>query len=119
MSEQKVRIVIKFLVGETVPSAEIHHRLQQQYEEECLRRRHSSPYCRTARKPVYMPTGLILNKKGMCLPHVSSILKKISPKTFVPHCVFAATLHIGGRYTPNMNHSPSQLKHKFWAKKIN
>ena len=51
MSEQKVprsveqRIVIKFLVGENVPSAEIHHRLQQQYGEECLRRRHSSPYC--------------------------------------------------------------------------
>ena len=50
MSVQKVprsmeqRIVIKFLVGENVPSAEIHHRLQQQYGEECLRRRHSSPY---------------------------------------------------------------------------
>jgi len=29
--------VIKFLVGENVPSAEIHHRLQQQYGEECLR----------------------------------------------------------------------------------
>ena len=48
MSEQKVlwsveqRIVIKFL-GENVASAEIHHRLQQQYREECLRRRHSSP----------------------------------------------------------------------------
>ena len=45
MSEQKVprsveqRIVIKFLVGENVPSAEIHHRLQQQYGEECLLRR--------------------------------------------------------------------------------
>ena len=40
MSEQKVprsveqRIVIEFLVGENVPSAEIHHRLQQQYEED-------------------------------------------------------------------------------------
>ena len=51
MSEQKVprsveqRIVIKFLFGENVPSAEIHHRLQQHYGEECLRRRHSSPYC--------------------------------------------------------------------------
>ena len=47
MSEEKVprsveqRIVIKFLVGENVPSAEIHHRLQQQYGEECLLRRHS------------------------------------------------------------------------------
>ena len=30
------RIVIKFLVEENVPSAEIHHRLQQQYGEECL-----------------------------------------------------------------------------------
>ena len=45
MSEQKVPrsveqcIVIKFLVGENVPSAEIHHRLQQQYGEECLLRR--------------------------------------------------------------------------------
>ena len=44
MSEQKVprsveqRIVIKFLVGENVSSAEIHHRLQQQYGEECLLR---------------------------------------------------------------------------------
>ena len=43
MSEQKVprsveqRIVNKFLVEENVPSAEIHHRLQQQYGEECLR----------------------------------------------------------------------------------
>ncbi|PNF32983.1 hypothetical protein B7P43_G16497 [Cryptotermes secundus] len=42
MSVQKVpwsveqRIVIKFLVGENVPSAEIHHRLQQQYGEERL-----------------------------------------------------------------------------------
>ena len=44
MSEQKVprsveqRIVIKFLVGENVLSTEIHHRLQQQYGEECLSR---------------------------------------------------------------------------------
>ena len=61
MSEQKVsrsmeqRIVIKFLVGENVPSAEIHHRLQQQYGEECLLRRHSSPtrvsHEHTASKP--------------------------------------------------------------------
>ena len=37
MSEQKVeqRTVIKFL-GENVPSAEIHHILQQKYGEECL-----------------------------------------------------------------------------------
>jgi len=35
-----------------------------------------------------MSMELILNKKkGMRLPHVSSIFKKISPKTFVPHCV--------------------------------
>ena len=59
MGEQKVRrsveqrFVIKFLVGENVPSAEIHHRLQQQYGEECLRRRHSSPYCCWAVRLVY------------------------------------------------------------------
>jgi hypothetical protein len=33
--------------------------------------------------------SLILSKKKvMCLPHVSSIFKKISPKTFGLHCVF-------------------------------
>jgi hypothetical protein len=26
-------------------------------------------------------------KKGMCLPHVSSIFKKIIPKTFGLHCI--------------------------------
>jgi hypothetical protein len=48
----------------------------------------------TAQTPVYMPMELILNnnnnnnkQKGMCLPHVSSIFNKISPKTFGPHCV--------------------------------
>ena len=75
--------------------------------------------CMTALKPVYVPTERILNKKGMGLPHVSSIFKKFNPKTFGPHRVFAATLHTGGLYSPNMNHSPSQLKQKFWAKKIN
>jgi len=39
--------VIKFLVGENVPSAEIHHRLQQQYGEECLLWRHSWSDVRT------------------------------------------------------------------------
>jgi len=42
MSEQKVprsveqRIVIKFLVGENVPSAEIHHRLPVIFEPPCI-----------------------------------------------------------------------------------
>ena len=37
---------------------------------------------------VYMPVELILNKKGMYLPHMSStFLKKIIPKTFGPHFV--------------------------------
>ena len=51
MSEQKVprsveqRIVIKFLVGENVPSAEIHHRLHQQYGEECLSRTRVFEWC--------------------------------------------------------------------------
>ena len=60
MSEQKVPrsveqgVVIKFLVGENVPSAEIHHRLQQQYGEECLRRRHSSSYCALLHAPRYL-----------------------------------------------------------------
>ena len=37
------RSIGKFLVGENVPSAEIHHRLQQQYGEECLGRRSVGP----------------------------------------------------------------------------
>jgi len=50
------RIVIKFLVGENFPSAEIHHRLQQQYGEECLYRLESGrktmqPVRHTAGKP--------------------------------------------------------------------
>jgi len=39
--------------------------------------------CTIAQKPVYMPMELILNKKS----YVSSILKKISPKTFEPRCI--------------------------------
>jgi len=55
MSEQKVprsveqRIVIKFLVGENLPSAEIHHRLQQQYGEECLSRTRVFEWCKCLR----------------------------------------------------------------------
>jgi hypothetical protein len=40
-----------------------------------------------AQNPVCMPIELSLIKKGMCLPHVSSIFKKISPKTVGQHCV--------------------------------
>jgi hypothetical protein len=40
----------------------------------------------TAQTPVYMQMELILNKKGMCFPHVSSILKKISPKFWTALC---------------------------------
>ena len=56
MSEQKVpqgmeqRIVIKFLFGENVQSAEIHHRLQQQYGEECLSRTLVFERCKCFRK---------------------------------------------------------------------
>ncbi|PNF25828.1 hypothetical protein B7P43_G11755 [Cryptotermes secundus] len=54
MSEQKVprsveqRIVIKVL-GENVPSAEIHHRLQQQYGEECLSQTRVFEWCKCFR----------------------------------------------------------------------
>lgn len=43
-------IVIKFLVGENVPSAEIHHRLQQQYGEECLSRTRVFEWCKCFRE---------------------------------------------------------------------
>jgi len=48
--------------------------------------------CTTAQKRVYMPMELILNlKKSMGFLQVSSIFKKISPKTFGPHCVYFRT----------------------------
>ena len=56
MSEQKVpwsveqRTVIKFLVGENAPSTEIHHRLQQQYGEECLSRTCVFEWCKCFRE---------------------------------------------------------------------
>jgi len=34
-------------------------------------------------------SGAYFEFKKMCLPHVSSIFKKISPKTFGPHCVYS------------------------------
>jgi len=41
-----LREVLKFYTRRRQPTAaEIHHRLQQQCGEECLLRRHSSPYC--------------------------------------------------------------------------
>jgi len=40
-----------------------------------------------AKARIYIPVELISNKKGMCLPRVSSFFKKFSPKTFGPHCV--------------------------------
>jgi hypothetical protein len=47
-------------------------------------------------KSVYMSMELILNKKkGMCLPHASSIFKKINPKTFWPNCVYWTPLANG------------------------
>jgi len=33
-------------------------------------------------------------KKGMCPPHMSSIFKKISPKTFGPHCVYYIEMYV-------------------------
>ncbi|PNF14690.1 hypothetical protein B7P43_G10269 [Cryptotermes secundus] len=55
MSEQEVprsveqRILIKFLIGENAPSAEIHHRLQQQYGEECPSRTRVFEWCKCFR----------------------------------------------------------------------
>jgi len=53
--------------------------------------------CMTTQKPVYMPMELILNlKKRVCFPRVSSIfLKKITPKTFRPHCVYSLKYEVG------------------------
>jgi hypothetical protein len=41
-----------------------------------------------AKACVYANGAYFELKKGMCLLHVSSIFKKISPKTFVPHSVY-------------------------------
>ncbi|PNF43973.1 hypothetical protein B7P43_G00914 [Cryptotermes secundus] len=56
MSKEKVPrsveqcIVIKFLVGENVPSSEIHHRLQQQYGDECLSQTRVFEWCKCFRE---------------------------------------------------------------------
>jgi hypothetical protein len=48
-----------------------------------------------AKACTFMPVELILNKKkSMCLPHMSSIFKKINPKTFGPHCICSAAKEI-------------------------
>ena len=44
------------------------------------------------RKSLYMPMEHILNKKDVCLPHVSSIFKKTNPKTLRPHSVLLCLL---------------------------
>ena len=40
-------------------------------------------------------------KKGICLRHVSSIFKKISPKTFGRHCVHYTTICFGSFKSPS------------------
>jgi hypothetical protein len=44
------QIVINFLVGENGPPPEIHHRLQQQYGEECLSQTHVFEWCKCFRE---------------------------------------------------------------------
>ncbi|PNF35252.1 hypothetical protein B7P43_G06857 [Cryptotermes secundus] len=72
MSEQKVprsvqqRTVIKFL-GENVPSAEIHHRLQQQYGEECFSTTGVFEWCKCFREG----TEHVENEPRDCRPRTS------------------------------------------------
>ena len=94
MSEQKVPrsveqgIVIKFLVGENVPSAEIHHRLQQHYGEECLSRRHSLKVAQLLRSAACLHTNqsrsylnhLVIDEVGEEWVFYSKILQKKSPR---------------------------------------
>jgi len=73
MSEQKVpqsveqRIVIKFLIGENVPSTEIHHRLHQQYGEECLSRTRVFEWCKCFREG----SERVENEQHDCRPRTS------------------------------------------------
>jgi len=43
--------------------------------------------CNCAKACVYANGAYFELRKGMCLPHVSLIFKKISLETFGPHCV--------------------------------
>jgi len=43
--QQERRIIIKFLVAEGVPSAEIHHRLAAVFKDDCLSRSHVFEWC--------------------------------------------------------------------------
>ena len=85
MSEQKVprsveqRIVIKFLVGENVPSAEIHHRLQQQYGEECLR--HSLKVAQLLRSAACLHTNQSRSYLNHLVVTIANTLQKVFAMT--------------------------------------
>ena len=67
--------------------------------------------CTTAQNHVYiyiyMPMELIWIKKGIWLPHMS--LKKISPKTFGPHCIFLILYFYGLWYHYHWYSDPTAL----------
>jgi hypothetical protein len=46
-----------------------------------------------AKACIYANGAYFEQKKGTCLSHVSSIFKKISPKTFEPRCLFSKSTH--------------------------
>ena len=89
MSEQKVprsveqRIVIKFLVGENVPFAEIHHRLQQQYGEECLHRRTEQVLTRAGGRVEVVAS---LSQGRTAAAHCGLFTYKSVPVIFEPPC---------------------------------
>jgi len=90
MSEQKVprsmeqRIVIKFLVGQNVPSAEIHHRLQQQYGEESQAAAQCGLFTHKSVPVIFEPPCIITY--GMSIP--SAVLHVLS-------AVFFCCSHLG------------------------
>ena len=71
------RLAVKFCFKAGLSVTETPVLVQKAYGNEVL----------TTQKPVYMPMQLILNQKKKCLPHLSSIFNKNSPKTFGLHCV--------------------------------
>jgi hypothetical protein len=53
-----------------------------------------SEIARPRKRLIYANGANFELKKVMCLPCVSSIFKKFSPKTFGPHCVFIKMLFV-------------------------
>ena len=114
MSEQKVprsveqRIVIKFLVGENVPSAEIHHRLQQQYGKECLLRNRTEQV--VTRAGGRMEVVASLSQGRTAAAQCGLFTYKSVPVIFEPPCILSSVAPPAAPYFSTLPHKPHNFR---------